>query len=116
MITALSNIAAEFYTPTTEIDEENPTRFKLKPLNGIDYMNVITESGTNADGNFVLSASSGQRALKSGLVDWENFTFADGKDVKFSIHNFKLIPAEILAELIGQIMSISSTDASAEKN
>ena len=116
MITALSNIAAEFYTPLSEIDEDTPTRFKLKPLNGIDYMNVITESGTNAEGNFTLSAASSQRALKSGLVDWENFNFSDGKTVKFSIHNFKSIPATTIAELLGQIMLISSVDEGDSKN
>ncbi|MCP4477835.1 MAG: hypothetical protein GY818_07065 [Planctomycetaceae bacterium] len=116
MIKVNTGLAPTWFTPSGEIDEETPTRFKIKPLNGFDFLEFCTEARILANGAMVPNKKGTEIALKAGLIDWENFVDHQEKAIKFSVHNFKLLPAEVLSELVGAIVSQSSTDEDDEKN
>lgn len=112
---AINNLVEAWYTPTSEKDAEVPTRFRIKPLNGEQYMTVMMETRTNESGDLSLSASGMRQAINYGLVGWENFT--DGaKDVPFSKASISLIPAPELIALASEIINRSSISEEQEKN
>lgn len=115
-ITAIDNLSPSWYTPECEKDEENPTRFNLRPLDGLEYMEVIAEVTKLESGDFSISSRGMQKAIRSGVVGWENFLGSNGKDIKFSPHNINKIPPLILQELASEVIERSELGAEAEKN
>ncbi len=109
-IKALSGIAPEWFAPKQD-DEENPTRFKIKPLSGIEHLEVLS----NCDG-YLLTGKGITAALKSGVVDWENFNDVDGNEIEFSFSKFGLIPALVVNELADRIMELSTLRDKERKN
>ena len=86
------SLAPWWYTP--EQDEgEKMTRFKIKPLNGLEKLDIAGELGSNR-------FSSAQKvALRLGLVDWENLDDPNGQPVDFKPENFQLLGVDLLADL-----------------
>jgi hypothetical protein len=115
-ITAIDNLSPSWYTPDCEKDEDVPTRFNLRPLDGLEYMEVISEVTKHDSGDFAITSKGMQKAIRSGVVGWENFKGSTGKDIKFSPHNLNKVPPLILQELAGEIIERSELGAEAEKN
>ena len=105
-INAITKIAADWYTPESEREEENPTRFKIQPLNGLQHMEVLND----------LYKSGPFNALRYGLVGWENFSDENGKEIKFSAKNIERIPPLLLSELSTEIVNRSELGEDATKN
>jgi hypothetical protein len=107
-IKALNPFAAFWYTPREEQASQNPTRFKLRGLNGTEqgYIGpelMFDESGRALKG---LTGKGLELAFQFGLVDWENFANDAGR-VVFSPQNFGLIPSALQVELAMQILGAS---------
>jgi hypothetical protein len=115
-ITAISNLTPEWYTPECEKGVDDPTRFKLKPLDGKEYMEIMSEFRREESGEFTISSRGLHAALKYGLVGWENFMDSHGKDVKYSPHNLGKVPPIILQELAGEIINRSELGETERKN
>lgn len=115
-ITAITNLAPFDYVPESDRDSESPTTFKLTPLNGMQYMEVISEITTDTNGDSRLSGTGMNRAIKYGLTGWENFPDENGKAVKFNPIAIRKIPPVILAELAREIVSKSELGVSEQKN
>ncbi len=109
-IKPINNLSPDWFTPDSEKDETMPTRFKIKPLDGEQYMSVMLETKTDPDGNLSLSSAGMNMALKYGLVGWENF------DTPFSKANFGKIPAIVLISIASEIVNRSTLGGEQEKN
>ena len=90
-----TTLTGDWYIPKSEREEETPTRFYLKPLDGPTGTIVMAE--LNAD--FRLSAKGIVTALVKCLTNWENFQDSTGGQIPFSRANMDRIPIAIKNEL-----------------
>lgn len=75
--------AAKVLTATWE--EINGSEFLLKPLSGIEFMEVSEEVRVNqSTGDIQITAKAQYRALEKGLQGWRKFSDEDGNAVLFS--------------------------------
>jgi hypothetical protein len=118
MINALANLKPEWYTPLSERDATTPTRFLLRPLDGIERLDVSFYR--DESGNLSLSSAAARAALKYGLQGWENLMDGAASPVAYS-HvdrdaNLKRVPAELVAELATEIFVRSVLTPEEQKN
>ena len=108
-IKAAAGLVETWYTPVDEQDEEEATRtrFKLRPLNQLDLLQVISEGSGTEDGSFMPNHKGRMILLRRGVVDWEQFNNADGTPIKFTVANLDRVPSQILGELANEIMANS---------
>ena len=111
-IKALSKLAPEYYTPESEKESANPTRFKLRPLTPAEKESVTVYE----NGQFQIPPRNYGQVLRMGLVDWDNFLDNRDKPVKCTFVNHDRIPSEIRLELAGEILTRSNIDEDEEKN
>ena len=107
-VKALNPFAPFWYTPEADQGSENPTKFKIRGLNGSEIGYVSPEFVID-DAQRMVTGMSGKGidlTLRYGLLDWENFENDNGK-VKFSPNNFALIPHLTRVELAMQIIAAS---------
>lgn len=115
-IKALNPFAARWYTPHAEEGQENPTRFKIRGLDGTEQGYVTPELIVDEAQQMVtgMTGKGLEITLRYGLKDWENFENDKGV-VAFSPANFGLIPFEIRVELALQIVAASYVDPAEKK-
>lgn len=107
-IKALNPLAPRWYVPRGEDGEENPTRFKIRGLNGTEQGYVWPELKIDDELKTVtgMSGKGLELALRYGLVDWENFANDQG-EVAYSVQNFSLIDYGLRVELAMVIVAAS---------
>jgi len=107
-IKALNPVSPRWYTPRAEEGQENPTRFKIRGLNGTEQGYVWPELRLDDELKTVtgMSGKGLELALRYGLVDWENFANDNGP-VAFSPQNFPYIDYGLRAELAMCIVAAS---------
>ncbi len=115
-ITAFSGLAPEKYIPRSEREEDSPAEFTLKPLNGLEYMEVIGQLINDEDLGWQITGRGLRIAISYGVIGWTEFNDADGKEIKFSKNNVKLLPSVILGELADKIINISEIGEAERKN
>lgn len=104
-IKAAAGLVEEWYTPVDEVGEDVPTRFKLRPLNQMDLLEVMSEGRVSDAGEFYPNHKGRTILLRKGLVDWEEFNDPDNdRPIKFTSTNFHRVPAATLGELANEIM------------
>jgi len=95
---ALDALAPSWFTPASEEETgiENPTRFKIRGLTGIEVIDItpLIKIDTNEDGDtqVILGSAAANILLANGLIGWEGFCDSDGADVPFSQKNKSRIP------------------------
>lgn len=110
-ITALTGLVPEWFTPESQKDEDDPARFKVKPLDSkqmVEIQQFHTDAGIAAEGLY--------RAMEISILEWENVFDAQGKKLKCTRHNVKAIPIEIIAEVGAHAISVSFITEDDEKN
>ena len=112
-IKAMSGITDEWYTPESQEGEEEPTRFKIRGLNGSQLLELgeFIDSDT---GN--ISTAGLVAACKLGLKGWENVFDDEGEKVPFTRVNINRLPPEIIGELGGKVFTQSLLDEDERKN
>lgn len=115
-IVASGKLTESTYIIEEDRDDEEPTTFKLKPMDGQQYMGVMAEGNLDNDGMMSFSERTMKQTLRYGLVGWDNFNDAEGKAVKFSRMNFGRLPVTVLTELFSEIINISSLSEEDSKN
>lgn len=107
-IKAFNPFAPFWYTPREEEGAQNPTRFKLRGLNGTEQGYIGPELRFDEGGRSLrgLTGKGLEVALQHGLLDWENFANDHGK-VVFTPLNFALVPHPLQVELAMQILGAS---------
>lgn len=114
-IVAMTGIVDDDYICRKDQDSESPTIWKLRPLNGFKYMEVMTEL-VRTDEGFKITGKGLGLAVKHGLVGWENFKDQNGKELKFNSINITKIPAVVLGELADRVIEISELGDEQTKN
>jgi hypothetical protein len=104
MLKALNPLTPDWYTPKAEEGKDNPTRFRIKPLSGVEAMDL--ELFQDVEGNTRISGRSARTILRHGLSDWENFG-TDTEKVPFKggnpDENIARLPTGIADELVAEI-------------
>lgn len=116
-IRAADPITPFWYTPESEKDKEGPTRFHLKPLDGVEMFEVKSRVKFE-DGNLVIPAGCARSVLQASMLGWENFIDGTGP-IEFSANravNIKRIPVEMVDELFNAILNCSAVSETARKN
>ena len=111
-ITAIRGMAPTWYTPEREREEENPARFRLRPLTPPEFEQVIEIQ----DDMPTLSMARYSDILRMGLVDWEGVEDEHGKPLRCLPVNHARLPIDLRAELAGEILSMSTLTDDDEKN
>lgn len=106
-ITIKKKLGSSWYTPTSQIESEEPASFKLQELNREQLDDAMNGSQPDTQGNLRLSSLGIRSALKSGLVEWQGITDEAGNDVKCTPSNHRHLPWDIGQELAGEIVSSS---------
>lgn len=103
-IRAARVLQPEWYTPEDQKDDPQPTRFKIRPLNQLELMEITDVSQITADGDIVLTAAARKRLVELGVTDWENFPDAEtGEPIECSAAGKRRIPIGYLNDLSFQI-------------
>ncbi len=103
-IKAIEGLTATWYTPADQ-DDNDPTRFKVRPLDGEQYGDVADYVAL-INGEVRITSKGVSVCLKHALIDWDNFNTSDGP-VGFSAHAQRLIPYSTRAELATHIFVTS---------
>lgn len=105
---ALNPLAPSWYTPRSELDAPNPTRFKIRGLDGTEQGYLVPELTLNPQLRTVtgMTGKGLELALSYGLLDWENFANDKGP-VPFVPGNFNLIDYPTRVELAMRILTAS---------
>lgn len=115
---AIESIADFWYTPKSEEGKENPTRFKLRGLTPIEFLELGEYITSDESGNVILHGRAIRKLLSYGLKGWENFRDNDGL-VTFrrdSINaNIDRIPFDALQEMGYKIFGASQLTAEDKK-
>ncbi len=114
-ITIRERLAPSWYTPKSEQDEANPTRFRVQPLDGLQHMEVLGEVELR-DGRAIISARGFRLCAQGGIVGWEGVSDGDGKPVEFAPSKLRLVDADVLLEVGLHIYNLTEFGEDAEKN
>ena len=106
MIKALNPFAPFWYTPRAEAGAEHPTRFKLRGLDGNQFIYIAPELIVKDQMTRGVTGKGLELALGYGLVDWENFS-NDAGPIACVPQNFGLVEYLLRVELAMQILSAS---------
>ena len=112
MITALSGIVEEWFTPESEKDEDKPTRFKIKPMTPSQRESVMEMMGEDIG----IPVKNYGQVLKMSIVEWENFNDERGAAVKCSWTNHDKIPMATRMEIASHAIISSMVSEEQEKN
>lgn len=108
---AREDFTPDWFTPKSQVDTEDPARFKIKPLNSEQLDFALDGATYGSEGELIdLSPRGKTAALKHGLVEWENF------DVRFSPANFNQLPWKERQEIALQIIMASVLSGEQVKN
>lgn len=115
---ALTGLVAAWFTPSDQVGEdvEDPTRYYIKPLDGLQFMEVAANGDILKDGSFIPSHTGRMLLLRHGLKGWENVLEPDGKPLEFNLARIKFLNANHLIELTNEILERSSLGAEDQKN
>jgi len=111
-ITALTGLVPEWYMPDSEKESDDPARFKLKPLDSKQMVEI--QAFHQATGG--ISPEGLYRSMEISILEWENVNDVNGKKLKCTRHNVKFIPVETIAEIGAHAISISFLSEDEEKN
>lgn len=115
-VQALTGLVAEWFTPSDQADDDAPARYKIKPLNGFQFMEVAQHGVIGTDGSFTPNHKGLLMLLHYGLKDWENVLDHEGNALPFNLQRTKFIPTPHLVECANEILGRSALEAEAEKN
>jgi len=112
-IRAYEGITKEWYTPTDEEGQEDAAEFELSPLTGPQLLDVQVHFDIE---NMTVLGPGLVLACKFGLCDWKNVLDGNGRDKKFNRLGYLKLPGDIIAELGGKIINISTLGEDDAKN
>jgi len=115
-IAVLEGLAPEWFTPIQDGEDKDKTQFKIKPLDGMTYADVLLECKTDGKGNVQLSTEAKNICIKNGLIDWKNRCDSEGKQIEFSKKEIPKLPGKTIIAIATEIFCISALAGEAEKN
>lgn len=70
---ALQGVIPTWWTPPTEEGSTNPTRFKIRPLTGIEAHEVLGECLGLENGDLLIPTAAARRAIDYAVIGVDNF-------------------------------------------
>lgn len=116
MLTAITGMAPEWFIPSSQVDEDEPARFKLMPLDQLTFLEVVTLSTLNENDMLIPGPDARRLIFKRGLIGWEKIVDSNGKKLKYSPHSVRGIPFQALTEICNRVVLISVPTEEARKN
>lgn len=115
---ALTGLIEEWFTPADQKDVEDPTRYRFKPLNGMQQMQVAPHGTYAGDGSFTPDHLGRTLTLRHALKGWDNLNdpTRGGQALAFNHDRVKFVPPNHLLELVNHILAVSARGAEDEKN
>jgi hypothetical protein len=118
MLKASRQIAPDWYTPQSQVNDPTPTRFLLRPLTGLEQIDVRFERGDS--GERFLTEAGARTALRRGLVNWENFLDHENRPLQFVVgdpdYNLARLDLGLVVELATEIYLRSVLTEEQRKN
>ncbi|WP_144395669.1 hypothetical protein [Pleionea sediminis] len=111
-----TGLVEEWFVLPGQENEADPAKFKLKPLNQLNFMEVSADTIRYRNGKLKPSGEAYGLALGAGLVGWDNILDQSGQPLPFSIDNLAYIPAHAMMQVFERIYSISDLSEDDEKN
>ncbi len=112
MSITLRGLTSEWYTPDSQKGEDEPARFKLRPLTAPEMAEVSLHfekgAGVRAPGLI--------KAAKFGTQDWENVKNTDGKPLRVTPNNVERLDFELLCEIGAEVVNLNSMEDDETKN
>lgn len=107
-----NKLTPSWYTPESERGEENPTRFKLRPLTPPEKESVTVFE----NGELSIPPRNFSQLLRMGVVDWEHFEDEKGNELECIPSNHSRITSDLRFELATEIIIRSELSGSERKN
>jgi len=104
------------YVLKAQKEESDQTQFMIKPLTGLEHMEVLALADAGDQGQMIYAGKSLKLALMFGLKGWENLCDQDGKAIEFNRLNIDLLPPLDLHELAQEILTRSELTSTERKN
>lgn len=101
-ITANTNFDARWFIPEDQENEENPAKFRIKPLKG-SQIDLIRDQDL-------------LKILVNCLVSWDGILDDDGKEIRYKASKLDVIPMRYLDEVANEIVRITNVTGEQEKN
>lgn len=109
-----TGVSPVWFVPKSQESEEQPARFRLKPLTGGDLLDVQGEIDIERD---TVTGKGLKFLIKKGLVGWEQIEDENGRALACSGPAALLyLDQSILTELASKIMEISTFREDQAKN
>ena len=118
-IRAADPVTPFWYTPKSEEGKDSPTRFHLKPLDGIEMFAVRSMIKFDEDGQLITTPECARAVLRTGLLGWENFANASGPVVFDAVErtgNLAHFDFDMVSELFSAVINRSVLSEAARKN
>ena len=114
--TAISKIAPFPFKLDKGTDDAAAAEYTLKPLSGLEHMEVMAYAEMNDQGNIVYTGKSLRRAIAYGLKGWSNVFDSDGEELPFSQQNIDRLPPLDLHQIGNEIINRSQLTGAERKN
>lgn len=101
-IKAITDLTPEWFTPEGQEGDENPVKFLIKPLNGLQHAEIIGELRQEGEG-FRITTDGITKALKYGLEDWIGVEGESGP-INYQFKNLKYLPGDYHHLVAGEIL------------
>lgn len=97
-------------------DKSGQVEWLLKPLSGLEFMQVQASATVNADGHFVYSGPALRDALRFGILDWKGVQDEKGVPIKYNSYMLNNIPERYLTEVFNEIINRAFVNELEQKN
>lgn len=94
-------------------DESGQVEWLLKPLSGLEFMQVQSGASVSAEGYFVYNGQSIRDALRLGIQGWKGVVDEKGEPLIYNHFMLDMVPQKYLNEVFNEIINrafISETD------
>ncbi|SBS29106.1 hypothetical protein MSP8886_01440 [Marinomonas spartinae] len=113
-INSESKIAPTWFK--SDRDESGDVEWLLKPLSGLEFMQVQSGASINSEGHFTYSGQAMRDALRFAIQNWKGFFDAEGKPIEYSQHMLNLVKQKYLVEVFNEIINRAFIREYEEKN
>ncbi|WP_111639993.1 hypothetical protein [Marinomonas shanghaiensis] len=100
----------------SDLDEKRDVKWLLKPLSGLEFMQVQSGASINAAGNFTYSGQAMRDALHFSIQDWAGFNDKSGNPMRYGRHRLGFAKQKYLTEVFNEIMNRAFIREYEEKN
>lgn len=116
-----NGLTSSWFTPSSQEGEDKPAQFLIEPPTQLEFLNLMAsgENYEHEDGSIFFRTDEHGRALAlKQIKNWKNIDDGEtGDALAFSQALLKkLIPAEILGELVSQVIASATLTGQDEKN